>query len=399
MANVVSTWTSLLTSWATLVGLFLSIGYLIDERLLDDIKQNLAKWLQTSLPPYTSNWYRKTNEQFQFLFDEIYGYRNTFFERILLVAFVYTLSGAMLLRVAIWFDSSETIQTVTFLSSSLFVGTFFTFCGIIWNSIIKINKRLEIVGRMSENTRRKWDQWIDTIVFLMIVLGGIAYFISPTGEYIAIFSVLIGIWGPIVSGRSLISFDMLNDMDLISPSRSLLTSLFFITCLGMVFLNTQVFSINTVSESGVIVIPFIIFNIFADTVSLSETRWVLKKSHIVSISYLPLLLIIDLLLSACIYLFLPIISGQNLHEFFKGIQFTGTKPWIGVLFWSTFSTSVIFYLFMIAVLVIQVQKPFTLRLKRIGEALQFEENPTFFIAIVMSLLVTLIYAAIMLIMV
>jgi hypothetical protein len=112
-----------------------------------------------------------------------------------------------------------------------------------------------------------------------------------------------------------------------------------------------------------------------------------------SLPTLLVLLVVDIIFSAIIYTILPVVVGQNIMEFWKGIQFTGSAPWIGILFWSTFSTSIIFYLFVIAAFTIQMQKPIGRLAARIGMALQFEEHPMFFISLIITFVISIFFGA------
>ena len=56
------------------------------------------------------------------------------------------------------------------------------------------------------------------------------------------------------------------------------------------------------------------------------------------------LLVLDLILSAAIFLVLPLVLWE-IPDFLQAIRFQGPRPCLGILFWSTFSTSVVFYLF------------------------------------------------------
>ena len=63
------------------------------------------------------------------------------------------------------------------------------------------------------------------------------------------------------------------------------------------------------------------------------------------------MLLLDLILSAAIFLVIPTILWE-LPQFWEAIRFAGPRPWLGILFWTTFSTSVMFYWFVVAVLLV-----------------------------------------------
>lgn len=99
---------------------------------------------------------------------------------------------------------------------------------------------------------------------------------------------------------------------------------------------------------GVIILAFLAFNMFADGVSLLETRWVLQRGADAGVGKLLGLLAIDLVLSAAIFLFLPLVLGQ-IPAFWEAALFRGDRPWLGIFFWSTFGTSAVLYAYVIAV--------------------------------------------------
>ncbi len=91
---------------------------------------------------------------------------------------------------------------------------------------------------------------------------------------------------------------------------------------------------------------YILINIVADFVSLTETFVILKWARRKPSSWLPFIVILDVLISAFIFLSIPLAAGE-LPTFLAAITFEGPQPWLGLLFWSTFATSIIFYLFVL----------------------------------------------------
>jgi hypothetical protein len=74
------------------------------------------------------------------------------------------------------------------------------------------------------------------------------------------------------------------------------------------------------------ILTFVAFNLFPDAVSLVETRWILQKGNVVSLRSITLLLLLDLALSAAIYLILPGIADQRFDLLRDGILFKGSMP-------------------------------------------------------------------------
>ena len=106
--------------------------------------------------------------------------------------------------------------------------------------------------------------------------------------------------------------------------------------------------LDAIDKDGLKVLAFVAFNIFADGISLLETRWVLQRGSKAKVYQLVGLVVLDILLSAVIFLFLPLILGE-ITTFWDEVWLRGDRPWLGILFWSTFGTSALFYGFVIAV--------------------------------------------------
>ncbi len=56
------------------------------------------------------------------------------------------------------------------------------------------------------------------------------------------------------------------------------------------------------------------------------------------------MVVFDLLASSLIYLVIPIATRS--FDVIPAILFGGPKPWLGILFWSTILTSIVFYAFL-----------------------------------------------------
>jgi hypothetical protein len=139
----------------------------------------------------------------------------------------------------------------------------------------------------------------------------------------------------------------------IHPLKALGSSLVFIVGVSLAASLTRVDAATTFfaemrNGEGFKILAFVAFNIFADGVSLLETWWVLQRGRRTTVVQLLGLLALDLAASGAIFLILPAVVGE-ITAIYDAILFHGDRPWLGILFWSTFGTSVIFYLFVIAV--------------------------------------------------
>ena len=140
-------------------------------------------------------------------------------------------------------------------------------------------------------------------------------------------------------------------------------------------------------------LAFVAFNVFADGVSLLETRWVLHRGTTASLGMLFGLVILDLVASAVIYLMLPTILWPQILEFWDAVRFQGERPWLGILFWTTFSTSFLFYLFVVAALLV---RPLAAELSLFGwlsTPFGLEAHPIRCLAVAMAVVVTLGFLA------
>lgn len=143
------------------------------------------------------------------------------------------------------------------------------------------------------------------------------------------------------------------------------------------------------------VLAFVAFNIFADGVSLLETRWVLLRATKATAFQLSGLLMVDLVASTAIFMFLPL-AVWEVPEFAEAIVFRGNRPWLGILFWSTFGTSALFYGFVASVMLFVIPTHALARgFRRIfGSFFKIEEHPYTFIAFAGSTTVLFITLAV-----
>ena len=134
----------------------------------------------------------------------------------------------------------------------------------------------------------------------------------------------------------------------ISPIRVIISSIIimvFITFIKIDVVSSFKLDFN---QFGMIIFVYIFLNILADSISLWETSFVLRWTSTGTIYKFFTFFLFDILISAFIFLAIPF-STNNLPTFLDGIIFQGDHPWLGILFWSTFSTSVIFWIFLMTI--------------------------------------------------
>lgn len=127
---------------------------------------------------------------------------------------------------------------------------------------------------------------------------------------------------------------------------TLLTSILWMAALacGAFIVKRSVYSqfqAAVLSSSAV----YLALNAIADSFSILETYWVLRRlKRTQTLVGVIGLVVFDLLASSLIYLVIPIATRS--FDVIPAILFGGPKPWLGILFWSTILTSIVFYAFL-----------------------------------------------------
>jgi hypothetical protein len=142
-------------------------------------------------------------------------------------------------------------------------------------------------------------------------------------------------------------------------------------------------------KGGPLILVTIAFNVFGDAVSLVETRWLLRLSRGKPLLTIFVILLLDLVLSALIYLIMPWIAGIDWHVFSQAVRLEGPMPWIGILFWSTFFTSLLFYLFIASLLLVRCIEPLARLINVIDSWFRLYENPVLLITVAMIIVSTI----------
>lgn len=97
-------------------------------------------------------------------------------------------------------------------------------------------------------------------------------------------------------------------------------------------------------------------------------------------------LVVDLVLSAVIFLFLPLVLWEA-PDFLEAAVFEGDRPWLGIFFWTTFSTSVMFYLFFTVGLILILESWFIKIIRPVARFLDVETHPFSCIGVALVMLV------------
>ena len=89
---------------------------------------------------------------------------------------------------------------------------------------------------------------------------------------------------------------------------------------------------------------------------------------------------------------LPGISNVNWNNLILAIQFKGPEPWMGILFWSTFLTSILFYLFVISILLLRIIASLATLFNRLDEWFAIYQHPIRLVTIAMVVIETAAFA-------
>ena len=130
-------------------------------------------------------------------------------------------------------------------------------------------------------------------------------------------------------------------------------------------------------------VPLLFLNIFTDSFSILETRYVLRRALSGSSKKLVLFLFLDFLASSIIYLIVPLFSG-NLNLFLSSIFFKGEIAWAGVFYWSSLFTSLFFYLYFLGFFSLHV-------LYKFSSIKYLAERPSHSLGFILATFVTIVY--------
>lgn len=139
----------------------------------------------------------------------------------------------------------------------------------------------------------------------------------------------------------------------ISAPRVAMTSILAILAFSIIRTDVSLEYVRLIRGGEFILLLFPVLNLYADCFSVHETRLVLKLAGKWSLWLLPILLVGDLLLSGALFAVIPLVS-TSWTTIWQAISFQGEQPYLGIFFWSTFSTSAMFYLFMASSLIVTI---------------------------------------------
>lgn len=197
---------------------------------------------------------------------------------------------------------------------------------------------------------------------------------------------------PVIVYPSFIFFRLsLKLADIVSPIRVFISSLIGIILILAINMGEIEKFIIDYNKLGFLAIFFVIINVIADSYSMVETRFVLGLASKVRFCLIPILLLLDLFASALIFMVIPLLSG-NFAVFLSAIFFKGEMSWLGILFWSTFFTSFVFYLFLVSSFGLIILNSFMRGLHFMGKVIDVSEKPFRCLGLVMMFIVGVVFA-------
>ena len=288
----------LLAPWAGLVGLIIgAMAVFSGEGLRERYRESLGRMLSES---NATAWARATNQWFLGGFDKLFGARGTLIEQSIWKGLL--LSPAMLALARVLSLANGTGRTTEELLLFAITMAFSIAFGIALGHVLANRSSSAIVfgiviviGIGSVNSIVNGGIGIAVVSIISIGIGigigigsgsGIVSGIVSGGAIgIGIVSV-IGIIGGTVSGigsaiavgSAIIIFLATRDFQLpVHPLKALLSSLVVIGVMSLIKTDAARSFLVAIDSEGYKVLGFIAFNMFADGVSLVETRWVLQR--------------------------------------------------------------------------------------------------------------------------
>ena len=362
--------------YAGVIGLIFGFGALLHGLLKnekDDEQLAIGGWLKEKVERDPAAWVQSTNRAFLRLFDRLFSARGTPLERGVWAGLLLTPVYIFLIRMLDLFSENIDLSTPELLLMAMLIA--------IVSVIVSAGVSAGISVRAS------------VIGISVVIFGTVSVIVSIIGGVIGsgIVSVIgiIGFIGMTIGFVTVSSRDSVNVaafQSSVHPLKALVSSLLFIVIVGLIRLDDAKSFADAINSDGLIILTFVAFNMFADGVSLVETRWVLQLGVKATVVKLLVLLALDLVLSAIIFLVLPTILWE-VPSFMEAAMFRGDRPWLGILFWSTFSTSAVFYLFVIASLLV---RPLS-HVPKLGRRMHVDTRPVLALSFAMAVAVTFLF--------
>jgi hypothetical protein len=401
-----------LGNWAAAVGLIVGVSQFLEAAVNPAVRRRLATQILAIPDERWTDVLPSANRKFLDVFDYLYAPRQWKGNSLLWTIVVSAFAGSLvapLFRDGSWHAGPGHL-------SSIIPWAAMGFATLLMNGLFtrrKIRPRFidGLASRLVSNysgDRLQAEETLSGAVWSLVVSAAIAagllliWLAVGAGFLLIVHSNYLAEGVPQGAGAKallgiflffLIGFEMLalagKYLRRISVTRAVLSSLCAVALVALFSFKTVSLGLPQLRTNLSEVFGFVLLNLVADSVSLAETRIVLEAGRSVSTGKLLLLLLLDVLLSAAIYLAIPSATG-NLRSFLDAIA--GRNHWVGIFFWATFLTSFLFYVFLASVVLLKLLRGFAVGYGWLGRILQVRKKPFHALGFIASGFVSMSFA-------
>jgi hypothetical protein len=378
-------------AWFAFTGTIVTIGAAADSWLVADVRARLSETLQARLRDNPARWFQSVEETFSAIFDYFYGWRNPELDKVIWRGILFTYIGLILARVVLW-----TFRIPAPAMEKILVIAFVIAIGLtmIFQADLALLLKREASGNMPLRGLLRNRRFLSSIVWasLTTILYTAAAIMTGHGMGITFKNVSAIAFGAGISIPAVVIVSRVRDDWIpVSPIRAIGSSIIFIVLLAILFPSAAFTFVTSFEHAGFLVLATVAFNLFGDALSLVETRWVLRLARGLPLLGIFGVLVMDILLSGLIYLALPGISNVNWNKLISAMQFEGPEPWIGILFWSTFLTSILFYLFVVSILLLRISFRVVVLFNKLDDWFAVYRYPIRLVTFAMVIVETLVF--------
>lgn len=373
-----------------ILGVLLMLSESLEKTVRDSAREELVLWFKRVGNRSFSDALSSCNTLFVRLFDHIYFRGEYTVSRYVWVWLtgMFIVSGTIVPFSRLIGLSYPSLQSV--LALGAITGCVYSLDYYIFVQLFQ--KRLSLQQLFQRRLSLVWIvAWLLSLIvysasiFIFNKIHQTPYPASPFSPF--------AVYLPLVKAPVLLGAFWLRDTPIrVSPFRAMLTSLGAMVVIGLLRWDTVRALMSDINLLGWSIAGYVLLNVCVDSFSLLETRLVLKLASRGSCLRFFGVVILDVLASATIFLAIPVASG-NLGTFLDAIVFKGPHPWIGILFWSSFSTSFLFYLYLLSAGVLAGLQAFVRGFLRLDRFLPISEKPFRCLGLVAMVITTLMFVA------
>jgi hypothetical protein len=366
-----------------LIAITIAVGQSVDAWLKEDVRKQLSSTLRSQFHKGPTEWFHSVETAFSTLFDYVYGWRTSQLNRILWRAILFSYVMLFMARVVLWVFNIPVPQM-----EKILVIAFVVAVGVV--TLLQIDipalhlKEGPDAPPLRQLIRERRFCQTAIVSALFVAYYTFAAIFTGHGVGISLKTVSAIAVGAAIGVPAVILISRVKDSLFgVAPIPAMVSTLVFLAVLAIKFRTPAATFLTEFNRTGPLIMATVAFNIFGDALSLVETRWLLRLSRGLSMLGIIGMLVLDLILSAFLYLLLPGIAGIHWSDLLLAAQFQGPHPWMGILFWGTFFTSLLFYLFVASMLLVRVVLPGFRVLNRIERWFDIDQHPMSFITTAM----------------